>query len=125
MVSSPVTGLLKMLYSMSTGVKNQTGETRPLSRFRFPRYFNEREVMEGYDPVLSHAQAALTQSSSGQWTQEPILFALDVSAYTDPSSQKRFKDRILLCTDKRLLYVQALSKIKLNLLLRDIASAES
>ncbi len=124
MVSSPITGLLKMLYSLSTGVKNQTHETRSLSRFRFPRYFNEREVMESYDPVLSHAQAALTQSSSGQWSQEVILFALDISCFTD-AQERRYKDRIVLCTDKRVLYVQALSKIKLNILLRELTFPEA
>jgi hypothetical protein len=52
---SPVTGLLKMVYSFSTGIKNQSGDTLPAMRFRFPRYFNDMDVMEPYDPVLSHA----------------------------------------------------------------------
>ena len=56
---SPFTGLLKMVYSFSTGVKNQSGDIIPANRFRFPRYFNDMNVMEPYDPVLSHAQASL------------------------------------------------------------------
>jgi hypothetical protein len=52
---SPFTGILKLVYSVSSGIKNQTGENKPLTRFRFPRYFNDTEVMIEYDPVLSHA----------------------------------------------------------------------
>ena len=44
-----------MVYSFSTGVKNQSGDMEAATRFRFPRYFNDMEVMEPYDPVLSHA----------------------------------------------------------------------
>ena len=58
-VMSPFTGILKLVYSVSSGVKNSTGETKPLTRFRFPRYFNDNEVMIEYDPVLSHAQTAI------------------------------------------------------------------
>ena len=105
MITSPVTGLLKMMYSFSTGVKNQAGETRPLTRFRFPRYFDDMEEMGPYDPVLSHAQAALYQCSNGYLGNEVILFAMDISGFTDGAREHRFKERILICTEKRLLYV--------------------
>jgi len=103
---SPVTGLLKMVYSFSTGIKNQSGDMRPASRFRFPRYFNDLEVMQSYDPVLSLAQASLQQASGNKysWFKEVIMFALDISSFTD-AKEERFKDRVILVTDKRLLYV--------------------
>ena len=98
---------------------------RPATRFRFPRYFNDVEVMEPYDPVLSHASASLQQASGSKnsWYKEIILFAMDVSCFTDAKEQ-RFKDRVILVTDKRVLFVQAFSKIKLNLLLRTLSEVD-
>ena len=52
------------------------------------------------------------------------MFALDVSGFTD-LKEHRFKDRVLLVTDKRLLFVQSFSKVKLNLLLRTLIQVES
>jgi hypothetical protein len=49
---------------------------------------------------------------------------MDVSGFTDVK-EHRFKDRVILVTDKRLLFVQSFSKIKLNLLLRTIIQVES
>ena len=114
-----------MVYSFSTGIKNQSGEIVPATRFRFPRYFNDMEVMEPYDPVLSHAQSALYQScgEESSWYKEIILFALDISGFTD-EDEKRFKDRVIFVTDKRFLFIQAFSKVKLNLLLKSICQVE-
>jgi len=49
---------------------------------------------------------------------------MDVSGFTD-LKEHRFKDRVLLVTDKRLLFVQSFSKVKLNLLLRTVIQVES
>lgn len=49
---------------------------------------------------------------------------MDVSGFTD-AKEHRFKDRVILVTDKRLLFIQSFSKIKLNLLLRTIIQVES
>ena len=49
---------------------------------------------------------------------------MDVSGFTDVK-EHRFKDRVILVTDKRLLFIQAFSKIKLNLLLRTLIQVEN
>jgi hypothetical protein len=110
------------MHSFSTGVKNTSGDERPLKRFRFPRYFSDREVMTNYNQVFSHAYTALQQVEDGQFKNETILFAFDFSGFTD-TKQKWFKDKIILCTDSRVLCVHDLFKVKLHLTLSSISEA--
>jgi len=48
---------------------------------------------------------------------------MDVSCFTD-AKEHRFKDRVILVTDKRVLFVQAFSKIKMNILLRTLSEVD-
>jgi len=50
------------------------------------------------------------------------LFAFDFSGFTD-TKQKRFKDKIIFCTDSRVLCVHDLIKVKLHLTLSSISEA--
>lgn len=82
-MSAPVTGVLKFMHSVSTGLKNFSGNERILERCRYPRYFNDREIMQKYHMSLSHAYTALNHVVDGEHKNETILFAYDISGYMD------------------------------------------
>ena len=78
--------------------------------------------MKHYDRVLSHAQTALTLVSGGRYKNEVILFAFDYSGFTD-EEHLTYRERVLLCTERRVLCVKDLSHISLQLRLSDLAEA--
>ena len=53
---------------------------------------------------MSHAFTGIHHVEHGVYKTENILYATDVSAFID-RKKKRFKERILICTDERILYV--------------------
>ena len=60
LVSFPFTGILKAVHSVSTGIKNASGGGEILNgRFRYPRYFDHREIMKPYDKTMSQAYTAI------------------------------------------------------------------
>ena len=71
------------MHSVTTGVKNTTGNEKPLLRFRYPRYFDDREIMRSYDSVFSHAFTCINIVEDGKYKNENILFAFDVSCFID------------------------------------------
>jgi len=98
----PFTAVLKLVHSTSSGIKNfASGKGGQNRRMRFPRYMDEREVMEPYDPVKSHAFSALQTCESGEYCNEQVLLAKDVSFI----KKGAFKERVLIVTDQRLLLV--------------------
>ncbi len=123
LVMFPVTGTLKALHSMTTGVMNATGDDVPLRRFRYPRFFDEREIMYAYDPSYSHAYSVLHSLKDGKYKNEVIITAFDVSKFAD-KKRKFYKDFIFVCTDKRLIYVKDLRNQKWNFRLDDIKTIE-
>jgi|LauGreDrversion4_2_1035121.scaffolds.fasta_scaffold233092_2 hypothetical protein len=55
LISAPITGVLKFVNSVSTGIQNASGNERPRKRFRHPRFFDEKGVMKDYNRVFAHA----------------------------------------------------------------------
>ena len=76
---TPITGVLRMTNQASTGIMNATGDEQGLRRVRYPRFFDEREIMLAYEKVFSHAYTALQSIMDGTVKNEVILFAFDVS----------------------------------------------
>ena len=87
LVSAPFNAAFKLVYSVSTGVKNHAkGRQVVAKRLRFPRYIDEREVMRPYQPEFSHAFNAIRIVLEGQYKNEAILSAYDVSSVLVKSS---------------------------------------
>lgn len=60
--------------------------------------------MRPYERLYSHAYTALNCAKAGFYKNETILHAYDVSGYVD-EERTRFKERILIITTVRVLYV--------------------
>lgn len=70
-----------------------------MTRIRYPRYFDDKEIMLEYNRVLSHAYTALRTIEEGEYKNEVILFAYDISGYID-KKMERFRDMVFVCTDR-------------------------
>lgn len=71
-------------------------------RHRYPRYFNEMQVMGEYECLRSHAFAALLTAENGAYKNENIHIFADISEFIE---KHRFKERIIICTDERIVYI--------------------
>ncbi|CDW72110.1 ph domain protein [Stylonychia lemnae] len=122
LIVSPVSGILKFVHSTSTGIRNhaQGHEDFRYKRFRFPRFFDEMQIMKNYEPISSHAFAAINTCNNGVFKNENIHICQDVSDKMGSEEQSRFKERILICTDERILYIQNLYQLKLHILIKEI-----
>lgn len=87
-------------------------------RFRYPRYFDEHDAMHSYNLISSHAFTALTMAHNGTYKNESIMEAVDL--YILNLGSEFIEDRILVCTDQRIIFVSDLKEILLNLKLKDI-----
>jgi hypothetical protein len=75
--------------------------------------------MKDYNRVFGHAYTALHNLQGGLYKNEVILCAYDVSGYAD-KSRERFKDKVIVVTDKRLLLVTNFRNPRVHVSLRDI-----
>ena len=64
--------------------------------------------MRDYDALYSHAFAAINTCENGAFRDEYIHICNDISDKMSFSEESRFKERILICTDERILYIQNL-----------------
>ena len=69
--------------------------------------------------MFAHAYTALRQVFDGLFMNELILFAFDVSCFID-KKEVRFVDKVIVCTDKRLLLINNFKKAKIHLRVKDI-----
>lgn len=60
--------------------------------------------MRNYERVLSHAFTALSTAENGVFRNENILICQDISDKV-AGEKSRFKERILICTDERIVFV--------------------
>lgn len=60
------------------------------------------QVMNDYEVLRSHAFAALLTAESGIYKNENIHIFADISERIEKC---RFKERILICTDERILFI--------------------
>lgn len=110
---APFNGCFRFIYTCSTGIKNAArGRQFYSKRFRYPRYIDERDVMITYRADLSHAFTALHMVADGIYRNEPIVTAYDVTTLTGRRLDD-YKERIIICTEERILYVQNLIKLKI------------
>lgn len=118
----PFNGVFKFVHSVTTGVKNfaQGDDDYSNNRFRYPRYFDEQEVMLPYNTTMSLAFSSLNTANNGELKDKNILKAFDVSGYVDNKSV-RFKCKVLIFSDDEVIFIQSLNKIKLCLSYKEIA----
>ena len=80
-------------------------------RYRYPRYFDQNQKMYAYDHLWSHAHAALINTQNGAFANEVIKHVYDVSIYTKDHFQGYFKDRVMIITNKHLLFIRQNRKV--------------
>ena len=78
------------------------------------------QIMSEYESLRSHAHAALITVEGGLYKNENIHIFADISERLK-GPKSRFKERILICTDERIMLVQGLNKIKAQLELKSLA----
>jgi hypothetical protein len=67
-MTMPVNAPLRATFSISTGLRNYAaGKSDHGQRYRYPRYFNEDELMPQYNPLYAHAATALRCCDSGNF----------------------------------------------------------
>jgi hypothetical protein len=71
---------------------------------------------------MSHAFSGLTMIKNGVFKNESILEAVDL--YHIRSNSDFVTDRILVCTDIRIIFVKDLKDVDINVKLKDIRSIE-
>ena len=79
--------------------------------------------MKDYNRVFAHAYTALNCVQDGLYKNEVILCAYDVSCFAD-KKRVRFKDKVIVCTDKRVLFIKNYKTIKNHIRLKDIRKVE-
>ena len=67
--------------------------------------------MYAYNHLWSHAHAALMNTADGAFANEVIKHVYDVSIYTKDHFQGYFKDRVMIITNKHLLFIRQNRKV--------------
>lgn len=77
--------------------------------------------MGEYELFRSHAFAALITAENGVYKQEIIHVFADISEKLR-WQKLRFKERVIIMTDERIIFIQHLHKIKAEIEIRNLAS---
>lgn len=74
-VASPFTATLRLGTNLSTGIKNSAirigkGKLPTYGRFRHPRYFNSRGILEPFDEAFAEAKLILKNVDNGIYVND-------------------------------------------------------
>jgi len=112
-VASPFAATLRLGNNVSTGIKNSAltigkGKIPTYGRFRHPRYFNSKRILEPYDEAFSEAYQILKTISNGYYSNSTIRFFADFTM----KQGKKGLSGILIITESHLLYVEDFKNVK-------------
>jgi len=114
-IASPFAATLRLGNTVSSGIKNSAlkigkGKIPQYGRFRHPRYFNSRSILQPYDEAFSEAYQVLKTIEEGKYLGLNIRFFAD---FERQAGSKKVGG-LLIITESYFLYVEELKHLRFN-----------
>jgi len=125
-VASPFTATMRFGNNVSTGIKKAAtsygqGELLEYGRYRHPRFFNARNVIEPYNEEFAQAYQILRSVRYGEFATSTIRFFAEFEA---PPSSKGPGIGMLIITQTHILFVDSQSLVHYESLLGKVEKCE-
>jgi vacuolar protein sorting-associated protein 13A/C len=125
LVASPFAATLRLGNNLATGIKNSAirigkGKIPTYGRFRHPRYFNSKNILQPYDEVLAEANEILKTVKSGRFSNSSILHLADFSAKRHSTAGTG----LVIITDTYILYVEDCKHVRFKCPVRSVIRCE-
>lgn len=109
-LASPFAATLRFGNNVSTGIKNSAirmgkGKLPTYGRFRHPRYFNSKNILQPYDEGIAEVNEMLKTLKQGRFSNSTIRFFADMSK-RNSKNKKVETQGMLIMTDQQLMYVE-------------------
>lgn len=114
LVVSPLTCTLRTCTTYSQGITSSAiaikkGKLPSHGRFRYPRYINQRNILEPYDDEYSQANYSIMTIKNGKYSSENIVYFAIFPIFNKFKLTK--KEAMMIVTDNFLLFVRDQKKV--------------
>jgi hypothetical protein len=114
----PITAPLRVTYNVATGLQNRTTGIKDWAiRVRYPRFFDQDDIMKEYNQELAHAATCLRTIKFGKFKEQNVFWAFELNRL---KVKGHVYEEIFFITNEDMFLVGGVKQLKSRVKIEDI-----